>query len=199
MKNLKLILITLCIFASVLTYATSYTVSSISYVPYPCTGGTSLTLGDDVNSAPIPLGFSFQFFDQTHTSVIINSNAVLAFGNYSAFRYTPGTNFREVYVNMHDIHPGLASHPGNINYYTLGTAPNRIIENLSGNYVIVGNFTSYQGVLQNRLVEVNSTTGAKTALFGTGSNLQLNDIKQDSLGNYYIVAQVSPTFNGTGL
>ena len=27
---------------------------------------------------------------------------------------------------MHDIHPGLASHPGNINYYTLGTAPNRI-------------------------------------------------------------------------
>ena len=136
MKNLKLILITLCIFASVLTYATSYTVSSISYVPYPYTGGTSLTLGDDVNSAPIPLGFSFQFFDQTHTSVIINSNAVLAFGNYSAFRYTPGTNFREVYVNMHDIHPGLASHPGNINYYTLGTAPNRIF--VVNYYDIVG-------------------------------------------------------------
>lgn len=126
MNQLKHMLLFVSLFISLIASATSYTVSSIPYMPYPFTGGTTLPLGDDENSAPIPLGFSFQFFDQTHTSVIINSNAVLGFSAIPTLRTRPQTNLREIYVNMHDINPGTPSHPGIINYYTLGTAPNRV-------------------------------------------------------------------------
>jgi hypothetical protein len=75
---------------------------------------------------------------------------------------------------------------------------NQVIEGITGNYVAVGNFTTYQGVSQNRIVEINHTTGAKTALFGSGCSTQVRDIRMDSSGNFYIVAStLSNTFNGT--
>ena len=108
-------------------FAVTYTVSSIPYSPYPYTGGTTLTLSDDQNTSPIPLGFPFQFFNVTHTSVIINSNAVIGFnGTAPAFRMAPLSNQQEIYANLHDMFPGNPEHPGNVNYYTVGTAPNRV-------------------------------------------------------------------------
>lgn len=107
-------------------FAVTYSVSSIPYSPYPYTGGTTVYLGDDQNTPAIPIGFPFQFFNETHTNVFINSNAVIAFNSTPGLRMTPGTAYKEIYANMHDMFPGLAGHPGNINYYTIGTAPDRV-------------------------------------------------------------------------
>lgn len=107
-------------------FAVTYTVSSIPYAPFPYTGGTVLTLSDDENTPPIPLGFPFQFFNETHTSVIVNSNALLAFSPIPNLRLNPSNIYKEIYANLHDLHPGNSAHPGNINYYTIGTSPNRV-------------------------------------------------------------------------
>jgi hypothetical protein len=128
MKNIKQILL-ICIYTafSLTTLATtSYTVSSIPYSPYPYTGGTTLAMFDDVNSPPLPIGFNFQFFDVIDSTVIINSNGVLGFSNNPSLRVGPGTNYREIYANLHDLYPGSSMHPGNVNYYTVGIAPNRV-------------------------------------------------------------------------
>jgi hypothetical protein len=70
-----------------------------------------------------------------------------------------------------------------------------VIQNLAGNYVIGGAFTTFNGVTQNRIIEIDRTTGLKTALFGTGANSQVSKVIQDSLGNYYIIGNLS-TLNG---
>lgn len=70
-----------------------------------------------------------------------------------------------------------------------------VIKNLAGNYIVWGNFTTYNGAAANRIVELNPTTGAKTALFGTGANSTVAQVFQDSLGNYYIIGNQS-TLNG---
>jgi hypothetical protein len=77
-------------------------------------------------------------------------------------------------------------------------AVNNVIENIAGNYVVAGNFTTYSGGSKNRIVEINSTTGVATALFGTGSSIQIYDFAQDSSGNYYFLMDTFPgTFNGS--
>lgn len=50
----------------------------IPFAPEPG-GGTPIVLGDDELSAPIPLGFTFRFFDVAHTEVIVGSNGFLTF------------------------------------------------------------------------------------------------------------------------
>ena len=81
---------------------------------------------------------------------------------------------------------------------TFPNGPNRVILNLTGNYAVVGTFTTYQGLTKNRIVEIDATTGLATALFGTGANGNINDITQDSSGNYYIAMSLATgTFNGS--
>lgn len=70
-----------------------------------------------------------------------------------------------------------------------------VIQNLAGNYVIGGAFTTFNGVTQNRIIEIDRTTGLKTALFGTGASSTVSKIIQDSSGNYYIIGNLS-TLNG---
>ncbi len=43
-----------------------------------------------------------------------------------------------------------------------------VVINNTGNYVCFGAFTTYSGVSKNRLVEIDSTTGIATSLFGSG-------------------------------
>ena len=153
---------------SMMALATSYTVSSIPYSPYPYTGGTILAMGDDVNSPPIPLGFNFQFFDIIDSTVIINSNAVLGFSNNPAFRINPGTTYREIYANLHDMYPGMTGHTGNVNYYTLGTAPDRIFV---ANYYDIVRFGS--------LCSTHNYTG-QVVLHETSNNIDIFLQQKDS-------------------
>jgi hypothetical protein len=152
----------------------------------------SIMVRIDENTGNV-IGFTGSTFNATATGILGTSdNKKIVWGTFTA--YTGGTYQRLIRFNSDWSVDNTYWNSAN----NIGAAPNKIIENLSGNYVIAGGFTTYQGVAQNRIVEVNSSTGAKTALFGTGSNSVINDIIQDSLGNYYMICNsLTPTFNGT--
>lgn len=138
------------------------------------------------------IGFTGTTFNNSVIGMFQDSNSkYVGWGNFTT--YTGGTYSRLIRFNSNLT-------PDNTYWQTatnINSVPNRVIQNNAGNYVIVGGFTQYQGVAQNRIVEVDSTTGLKTALFGTGCSITIGDIVQDSLGNYYIATNGSGTFNGT--
>jgi hypothetical protein len=141
------------------------------------------------------IGFTGTTFNALAAGILgTTTNKKIVYGTFTT--YTGGTYQRIIRFNSDWSVDNTYWNSAN----NIGSAPNKIIENISGNYVIVGSFTTYQGVSQNRIVEVNSSTGAKTALFGSGCNSGMQDIKQDSLGNYYIITtSETPIFNGTSL
>jgi gliding motility-associated-like protein len=58
---------------------TSYATSTIPYAPDPFNVGTQLFLGDDQWSSIIPLPFTFCFYGNSYTQLIIGSNGVISF------------------------------------------------------------------------------------------------------------------------
>lgn len=113
---------------------TSYTGAVIPYAPQNFTGGTSVPLTDDGYTNPLPIGFQFSFFGQQYTQFHISANGWMSFvaadifaqvnNNPSAFP-SASTNMPKAAIAIwQDWNPALG---GNINYYTAGTAPNRIL------------------------------------------------------------------------
>lgn len=95
---------------------------------------TTITLADDQFSGVIPIGFSFDFYGQTYTDLVISSN------NYVTFDITVAGGFSGWQINQNipnagnaqtnsimcpwqDIHPGIG---GVVEYGIAGTAPNRV-------------------------------------------------------------------------
>jgi hypothetical protein len=84
---------------------------------------------------------------------------------------------------------------------TFGTgfpnAPRKVLVNNAGNYVVIGQFTTYNGLTANRIVEINATTGANTGLFGTGFDNEVADIAYDSVNNiYYALTEIQIKYQG---
>ena len=80
-----------------------------------------------------------------------------------------------------------------------GGNPLRILRTRTGNYLITGAFTSYNGLTANRIIELDGTTYNDTGFWGTGSN-QSNQIpfqRQDN-GEYIIVGN-GATINGVAV
>jgi len=116
-----------------LAMAAPYTVarSTEPFVALPLQGGTASTIMGNVDDvqARIPVGFDFQFFDRTYSSVTVSSNGYLTFepgssGTARATRTFPDT------ANPTDILAvwlGDAQCPGAdaIRSQTIGSAPNR--------------------------------------------------------------------------
>jgi gliding motility-associated-like protein len=95
----------------------------------------SLSLGDDVYSDVIPIGFDFEFFGNTYSEVVIGSNNYLTFNLASA---GTGSGFQ---INAPIPNPAASSKPnsimcpwqdinpnngGSITWASAGEAPNRI-------------------------------------------------------------------------
>ncbi len=116
---------------------TSYGVAPIAYTPFSYTAGTATLVNtDDVWSGVINLPFTFCFFGNSYTQVVIGANGLISFdvaeaGQYCVWDITgagtlPTTN---VYGNCimgpyHDIDPSIPG--GDIVYQVIGTAPCRI-------------------------------------------------------------------------
>jgi hypothetical protein len=104
-----------------------YDVSTPSYVP-EAHAGTNVALGDDANSAALPIGFTFNFFGTNYTTFFIGSNGFITFGAGST-SLTPqtlpntGAPNNIIALAWRDLDPG--SNGNLIRYQTLGTAPNR--------------------------------------------------------------------------
>jgi PKD repeat protein len=108
--------------------ATNYNVANISYQP-DTTTGVNVSLGDDVLSSILPIGFTFNFYGNDYTDFYIGSNGYISF--------TPGQNVTSqvngpilpssappnnlIAAAWNDLLPTSTS----INYSTTGVAPNR--------------------------------------------------------------------------
>lgn len=95
--------------------------------------GTSLTLSDDQWSPVIPLGFSFTFFGNTYTNIVVGSNNILTFDLSQANGYcqwpinnpipSSSNPMNSIMCPWEDLYPPAG---GTEVYTTTGTAPNRI-------------------------------------------------------------------------
>lgn len=108
---------------------TGYSVQSIPYRLTPGSG-SSIVLGDEGVSTGIPIGFSFEFYCNTYSSLFVSSNGWLTFsGAYTSDpQYVtgsiPGASDPNAMIAFawDDLDPGSG---GAIEYFTVGTAPNR--------------------------------------------------------------------------
>ncbi|HEY0030345.1 MAG TPA: gliding motility-associated C-terminal domain-containing protein [Bacteroidia bacterium] len=108
----------------------SYAISTIPYAPDAYGAGTPVSLGDDTQSGPFPIGFDFCFFGTTYTSFYVGSNGWVAFTSQPT-TYTSATipsTAAAVPKNCimgpwQDWYPGLAANC--VRYQMLGVAPFR--------------------------------------------------------------------------
>ncbi|MFN8298744.1 MAG: gliding motility-associated C-terminal domain-containing protein [Chitinophagales bacterium] len=106
----------------------SYTITNIAYNPIspvaPPTNGPS---GDDVMSSALPIGFNFDFFCNSYSSIYACTNGFITFstGQPTSFTATAlptaATPNNIIALCWRDLN--LTT--GNIQYFTTGTAPNR--------------------------------------------------------------------------
>ncbi len=132
--------------AIVITPGVTVTISASSSVPLGGGGvtvspvsPTNVSLFDDDTEDNLPIGFSFNFFDNTYTEFGISSNGYLFFdqgggfitsgcctGDFITDTFEPN-NF--IAFAWEDIDPGNGGQPAQnlVRYATVGTAPNRVL------------------------------------------------------------------------
>jgi hypothetical protein len=147
--------------------------------------GTSLTLGDNNSSAALNIGFSFPFFGNSYTQFYLNSNGYISFGqgNTQSWISIPSSSSPNNIIAFAgtNLHAGRGT--PTINYFTTGSAPNRILvvnfKNVQHNSS-ASNLTSVQIQLyENGNIELHNTTntaGGYTRTIGI----------EDSVGSFGI-------------
>jgi hypothetical protein len=161
------------------TSAVTYNYVSTACSPLSNVGTDAFaTTCDDCVTGQINIGFPFNFFGNTYTTAVVQSNGILGFGptfNFTGFSSfaipaagTPNNYIAGVFADI-DIRFG-----GTIKYQTIGTAPNR-------QFVV-----SY-----NNVVPYNAGTGAGT---GTASfQIVLNETGSFQI----IIKQFSANWNAS--
>lgn len=129
--------------AHTISYITpaTYSVSTISYIGTSGTASTNISLLDNAISGTVPLGFNFDYWESTYSSLKISSNGFLTFDNIvntpANSAPTPQTipdlagpnNLIASYWTDLDPGNGLQGAGQNLIYYTtLGSAPNRLFK-----------------------------------------------------------------------
>jgi len=170
------------------------------------------TLTDDSFSGPVPIGFDFTFYGNVFTQCTIGSNGIISFNMGNANGYCPwalggvgmlpsaGTaaTLNSIMPSYQDMNPSAAVSPnGNIQYQTIGTAPNRKLVIL---YREIGAFScgitecNYTGVIlyeTSNNIEVH--IGKKTVCATWNGGLAIQGIQN---GNGTI-AHITPGRNNT--
>ena len=156
------------------TACSTYTVAPIPHAPI-AGSGTNVSLSDDAVTGNLPIGFDFEFFCDTYTQFKISSNGFIFFdltsnanGCCSGQTLPNGTAPNNlVALAWADLNPGSG---GNINYFTTGVAPNRIlvvnfinvprfggINNVTGQ-ILLYEGTNYIDVISNSITASGSLT-----------------------------------------
>ena len=160
---------------------------SVESIPYntETVGGTSVTLFDDQISAPLPIGFSFNFYCNTYTQFYICSNGWVGFTGGqtqtwvvnpvpSALFNVPKNN---VMTPWRDWNPGTGGGGPYITYQTQGVAPNRKLVVTWSAVPMFGCVTTY-GTFQvvlfetSNVIENNLTNVPVCPTWGNGDGVQ---------------------------
>ena len=110
---------------------------------------TSLFLSDDVWSGSVAIGFPFSFYGTNYSNCVIGSNGLISFVTANAGGYcpwslagvTPLPNMafpsarNSIMIAYQDLNPATA---GQVQYQTIGTAPNRKFVVLYKNVAMFG-------------------------------------------------------------
>ena len=91
--------------------------------------GTSISLSDDQVSGALAIGFDFNFYGDSYTELYLSSNGFVTFGSGQGSGCCSGPSIPSASGNNNfiafaweDLNPNLG---GIIDYYTIGTTPNR--------------------------------------------------------------------------
>lgn len=108
-----------------------YTISTIPLAPV-AGSGTRLNLGDDQLSAALPLGFDFDFYCNTYNTFAISSNGFITFDLAAGSGCCSGELLPDAgfFGSVNDVIAMCwtdcsPNNGGVIEYFTVGTAPNR--------------------------------------------------------------------------
>lgn len=122
------------------TACSTYTVAPITFAPV-AGSGTSVSLTDDAVTAALPIGFDFDFYCNTYSQFYISSNGFITFSSGGGSGCCTGQNLPTggtpnnlIALAWEDLNP---NNGGTIEYFTVGTAPNR---QLIVNYINVPRF-----------------------------------------------------------
>jgi hypothetical protein len=159
----------------------SYEISEPAYSNYNSTGGTSLTGCDDCVQGPYNIGFTFNYFGNNYTQFYVSSNGWIGFSPGQTNGYTaqflPNGNAPKnaILADWEDLFPNT----GNMNFYTTGTAPNRVLVfnfNNVPHSSCRSNLHSFQIVLfeTSNIIDVNFQT--KPLCSANGATLGLTNI-----------------------
>ena len=108
---------------------------------------TSVFLSDDVWSGQVPIGFSFNFYGTNYSTCAIGSNGLISFAPVSGYcpwslagvpplptAALPSAR-NSIMIAYQDLNPATA---GQVQYQTIGTAPNRKFVVLYKNVAMFG-------------------------------------------------------------
>ncbi len=172
------------------TTCTNYVVMPVTFTTIPTTGHTVVTSfspnSDDGYSSPVQIGFPFDFYCTSYTSLLIYTNGLLQFNigapstfplGYDPAQYIPNPSLPTVLngivaFKMDDLDPGVG---GTISYATMGTAPNRMFVLTYSNVPVFGN----SGLLNS----------GQIVLYETTNNIEI----------YTIAAPLSPNYATQGI
>ncbi len=146
------------------TACSTYVVNPITYAPV-AGSGTNVVLGDDQLTPNLNIGFNFEFYCNIYSQFKISSNGFITFtstnngccqGQLIPNAAAPNNLIALAWA---DLNPGSG---GTINYFTTGTAPNRIlvvnfisVPRFGGSNNVTGQILLYEG---SNYVEIHSTS-----------------------------------------
>lgn len=210
---------TVCLGDSITVCGGSLEIEDCSSQGNNATGGINLnaptvipTLSDDSFSGAVPIGFNFTFYGNSFNQCTIGSNGIISFDMGNAGGYCPwalggvgslpttGTavTHNAIMPAYQDMNPSAFVSPnGNIQYQTIGTAPNRKLVIL---YREIGAFScgisecNYIGViLYETSNDIEVHIGKKTVCGTWNGGLAIQGI-QNNNGS---IAHVTPGRNNT--
>lgn len=159
----------------------SYEINEPSYSNYNFTGGSSLTGCDDCVQGPYNIGFTFNYFGNNYTQFYVSSNGWIGFSAGQTNGYTAqflpngGAPKNAILADWEDLLPNT----GNMNYYTTGTAPNRVLVfnfNNVPHYGCRSNLHTFQIVLFETTNVIDVNFQSKPLCGGNGATLGLTNI-----------------------
>jgi hypothetical protein len=158
----------------------NYQISEPTYSNYNFTGGVSLTGCDDCVQGPYNIGFSFNYFGNNYTQFYVSSNGWIGFSPGQTNGYTAqflpngGAPKNAILADWEDLLPNT----GNMNYYTTGAAPNRVLVfnfNNVPHYGCRSNLHTFQIVLFETTNVIDVNFQSKPQCGGNGATLGLTN------------------------